>query len=185
MSDNVYAVEGPDEGMNASNHDMTTSSTSSSPPSNTICHVLPCNMDYHGMAPSHVFFKPAMVEPGICASTFRGRGLLGKTNETTAEGAMLLEVNHGKLYVKSNIDEVMEWQHEHNLDVLKFDDESSRFQVAQSWGEVASAVSIWNHENDLAKTLGNGLCGCERSAKHWMCLISHCFVLCIGYIEVA
>jgi hypothetical protein len=40
------------------------------------CHMLPCNIDYEGMAKTHVYFKPILVEDGILASTFRGRGLL-------------------------------------------------------------------------------------------------------------
>jgi hypothetical protein len=44
--------------------------------SSSTCHMLPCNIDYEGMAKTHMYFKPMQVEEGILASTFRGRGLL-------------------------------------------------------------------------------------------------------------
>ena len=47
------------------------------------CHMLPCNIDYEGMAKTHMYFKPILVEDGILASTFRGRGLLAATTTTT------------------------------------------------------------------------------------------------------
>jgi hypothetical protein len=47
------------------------------------CHMLPCNIDYEGMAKTHMYFKPILVEDGILASTFRGRGLLAAAATTT------------------------------------------------------------------------------------------------------
>jgi Ribonuclease H2 non-catalytic subunit (Ylr154p-like) len=133
--------------MDIAGNDSTTASPAAANSYNanhkTICHVLPCNIEYNGMAPSHVYFRPTEVEKGISAATFRGRGLLAKTaNNNYNTKAMLLELDQGTLKVKSDIDEVMEWQHEHNLDALKYDDTLSRFQVAHAWGEVASAVSV-------------------------------------------
>jgi hypothetical protein len=61
------------------------------------CHMLPCNIDYEGMAKTHMYFKPILVEDGILASTFRGRGLLAATTTTTTttktqeEGAEKIE----------------------------------------------------------------------------------------------
>lgn len=49
------------------------------------CHMLPCNIDYEGMAKTHMYFKPILVEDGILASTFRGRGLLAATTTTTTQ----------------------------------------------------------------------------------------------------
>ena len=49
------------------------------------CHMLPCNIDYEGMAKTHMYFKPILVEDGILASTFRGRGLLAATTTKTQE----------------------------------------------------------------------------------------------------
>ncbi|MGK3739815.1 MAG: hypothetical protein ACI8RD_012121 [Bacillariaceae sp.] len=45
--------------------------------------MLPCNIDYEGMAKTHMYFKPMQVEEGILASTFRGRGLLAAATTTT------------------------------------------------------------------------------------------------------
>ena len=49
------------------------------------CHMLPCNIDYEGTAKTHMYFKPILVEDGILASTFRGRGLLAATTTTTTK----------------------------------------------------------------------------------------------------
>ena len=49
------------------------------------CHMLPCNIDYEGMAKTHMYFKPILVEDGILASTFRGRGLLAATATTKTQ----------------------------------------------------------------------------------------------------
>ena len=49
------------------------------------CHMLPCNIDYEGMAKTHMYFKPILVEDGILASTFRGRGLLAATTTTKTQ----------------------------------------------------------------------------------------------------
>jgi hypothetical protein len=109
------------------------------------CHVLPCNVDYCGMAPAHIYFHPKQLEEGICASTFRGRGLLatnGKHSAVDGSGkTYLLSMKENKLYVKASIDNVLEWQHEHNPSVLKYQDERTRFQIAQEWCAIASAVS--------------------------------------------
>jgi hypothetical protein len=51
--------------------------------SSSTCHMLPCNIDYEGMAKTHMYFKPMQVEEGILASTFRGRGLLAAATTTT------------------------------------------------------------------------------------------------------
>ncbi|KAL3919446.1 MAG: hypothetical protein SGARI_007205, partial [Bacillariaceae sp.] len=91
------------------------------------------------------------------ASTFRGRGLLAKSDaqgggaddsSDTAKGAVLLEVHPQQRHIKlkSKIDQVLEWQHEHNPEALKYDDNLTRFQMAQAWSEVADAVSVKGEE---------------------------------------
>ena len=52
----------------------------------TTCHMLPCNIDYEGMATTHLHFKPAELEDGILASTFRGRGLLAAARQKNDGG---------------------------------------------------------------------------------------------------
>jgi hypothetical protein len=114
------------------------------------CHMLPCNIDYNGMAPTHVFFKPAPVEDGIYASSFRGRGLLaavhagnaGQPREADAKPYLLsLEANR-EIHVKASIDNILEWHHEYSSDKLKYRDAPSRLQLAKEWSQVARAVSI-------------------------------------------
>jgi hypothetical protein len=51
------------------------------------CHVLPCDINFTGMAPTHLYFHPVQIEPGICASSFRGRGLLA--NNSTKYSSMM------------------------------------------------------------------------------------------------
>jgi len=109
------------------------------------CHVLPCNIDYTGMAPTHHYFQPVRVEDGVYASSFRGRGLIA--SDDTDEGdeedpgkAFLLSVDGKQLQIKASIDNVMEWQHEHNPKTLKYQENRTRFQMGQEWCQVAKAV---------------------------------------------
>ncbi|KAG7370012.1 ribonuclease HII [Nitzschia inconspicua] len=116
--------------------------------STNTCHVLPCNIDCTGMAPSHLYFHPVPLnEPkGMYASTFRGRGLLSKApcdnnnkNETNAQ-PVLLHVDHDEIKVKAKIDTILEWHHEHNPTTLQYDDQPSRWQRAQAWVELSTAL---------------------------------------------
>jgi hypothetical protein len=129
------------------------STTSTSSPTTT-CHILPCNIDYSGMAPSHLYFHPVELpgHPGMYGSTFRGRGLLAKKpfeesnnndqNKSVVQPLLLAVHSNQIITVKAdNIDTVLEWDHEHNPTTFLYnDDKPSRWQRAQAWNEVASAV---------------------------------------------
>ncbi|OEU18863.1 hypothetical protein FRACYDRAFT_237145 [Fragilariopsis cylindrus CCMP1102] len=133
------------------------------------CHMLPCNIDYEGMAKTHMYFKPILVENGILASTFRGRGLLAATTTTTTtttttktqeegeekieddenENACavvakphLLSIEENKIFSKASISNVVEWHHEHNPQTIKLfhQEENSRVQLANDWHEIAKAL---------------------------------------------
>lgn len=119
------------------------------------CHMLPCSIDFQGMASTHVYFRPVEHE-GVVSSTFRGRGLLALAPEGLNDdkdeqrylSAALLSVQGTQLQIKAEIDHILEWQHEHNPETLFLDwaDEQtminkSRVLVAQEWSEVALAVS--------------------------------------------
>jgi hypothetical protein len=91
------------------------------------CHVLPCDINYTGMAPTHVYFQPVPIdnECSIYASTFRGRGLLANAaalqhnmtnnkenddNDNNNAKACLLSVEQNqKIHIKASIDNVLEW----------------------------------------------------------------------------
>lgn len=116
------------------------------------CHMMPCNIDFNGMAPTHIFFKPVPVEDGIYASSFRGRGLLATASpasntpvqlrEPDAKPFLLsLEANR-EVHVKASIDNILEWHHEYSSDRLKYRDVPSRLQQAMEWCQVARSVSI-------------------------------------------
>jgi hypothetical protein len=112
------------------------------------CHILPCNIDYTGMAPSHLYFHPVKLQDpkGMYASTFRGRGLLAKAEPSNTHPhqvktqPVLLHVHHDQLNIKANIDNTLEWHHEHNPAALQYADQPSRWQRAQAWNELANAV---------------------------------------------
>ena len=88
---------------------MTAPKMTTTPTANdeTTCHVLPCSVDYQGMAPTHLFFKPRELEPeaagggeveekdegsGVLAASFRGRGLLAGKAGVELAGALLEQV---------------------------------------------------------------------------------------------
>mmetsp|Transcript_15066 Transcript_15066/g.41904 ORF Transcript_15066/g.41904 Transcript_15066/m.41904 type:complete len:147 (-) Transcript_15066:266-706(-) len=114
------------------------------------CHMLPCNVDFEGMAKTHVFFKPAEVEEGVFASTFRGRGLLatqqkegtgGSSSTDTEYHSYLLSLEENKIRVKSSVRDVVEWHHEHSVKSLKYkESDSSRLQIAKEWMEISDAL---------------------------------------------
>lgn len=116
------------------------------------CHMLPCSIDYQGMASSHVYFRPVEAD-GVVHSTFRGRGLLAlaplvttnadKSNDCEKSGvlsAALLSVQNQHLQIKADIDHILEWHHEYNPETLFLETNTSRVEVAKEWSEVAFAL---------------------------------------------
>ena len=111
------------------------------------CHILPCNVDFEGMASTHMYFKPMQVENGIFASSFRGRGLLATQEEETDDNSTgnhphLLSLEENRIQVKASISNVMEWHHDYNIQSIKYQENHSRVQAAKEWSEIAKAVSI-------------------------------------------
>lgn len=132
--------------VESTNVDNSTTTLLSSDPhkDEQTCHMLPCSIDYQGMASSHVYFRPVEVDDGgVFSSTFRGRGLLAlssSTDSTHTSGA-LLSMQNQQLKVKAEIQNILEWQHEHNPETLFLETTNSRVQTANEWSEVALAVS--------------------------------------------
>ena len=67
-----------------------------------MCHILPCNVDFEGMAITHVFFRPQTIEAGVLAGSVRGRGLLATTptkpeDPATEPHLVLLSLNDDNL----------------------------------------------------------------------------------------
>jgi len=125
------------------------SSASSSTLGESTCHVLPCNVDFEGMAKTHMFFRPTQIEDGVLASSFRGRGLLAKqekegtdTDEVRNENhALLLSLGDNQIQVKVSISNFVEWHHEHSIKSLKYKEkESSRIQAANEWIEISNSL---------------------------------------------
>lgn len=122
------------------------------------CHMLPCDVEFEGMAKTHVFFKPLHIESGVFASSVRGRGLLAHSRSSSSTNGMkqqqahcnysLLSLEENKtIRVKEAIGNMMEWHHEHSIQSMKLkggsgdDDPSSRLQIAKEWMELSQAVS--------------------------------------------
>ena len=119
----------------------------------TVCHMLPCSIDFSGRVQgAQHFFQPTLLdedcpkaEDQLFAGTFRGRGMLGQKNTSTSPTCQtslrVFRLGVGDLGVTvegSTIEEVVEWQHEHhpgNLNIAK-----SRLSTARSWCEVAQAM---------------------------------------------
>ena len=128
---------------------MTTSPTTISLLDKT-CHALPCNMDYEGMAATHLYFHPIRTNTGMARAMFRGRGLLAimENDNIPSHKMALLEVDGQSSVVKTKVpqmDRLLEWQHEHNPTAARLEAESSsspfqRSQQAQSWLQVAQAL---------------------------------------------
>jgi len=109
----------------------------------TVCHWLPCNIDYDGMAPVHQYFAPQEVEENVHGAQLRGRGLLSvlpENQEQTMEGAVLSFTNGGKIHSHGSFQEIREWHHEHSIPAAKR--EQSLVQTAHDWCQVARAVRI-------------------------------------------
>jgi hypothetical protein len=126
----VFKMSSPSSSVDASSLDEKT------------CHVLPCNIDYQGMAPTHLYFQPAESQEGIYSSSmFRGRGLLATRKSGTVKAA-LLSVKNDQVQVKAEIDNILEWHHEHHPETMQMEEASGgRVDLAQAWSEVAVAVS--------------------------------------------
>ncbi len=125
------------------------SGTSSPRLGESTCHILPCNVDYEGMANTHVYFKPVQVEKGVLASSFRGRGLLAMQDEYMDGGEsrdgypLLLSVEEDQIQAKMAISNFVEWHHEHSIKSLKYkDNETSRVQAAKEWMEISNSVRV-------------------------------------------
>lgn len=106
------------------------------------CHILPCNIDYNGMAPTHIYFAP-QEHDGHVMATFRGRGLVAKqnnSNDTALCGALLSLQKDQNVNVKASFDHMLDWKHEHHPDGLKYE-KTSRVEAAQEWMAVANVVS--------------------------------------------
>ena len=121
--------------------------TSTSPPRSRVsdertCHALPCTIDFQGMAPTHVYFRPVEAEDGVCNATLRGRGLLALKDD--AIKGSLLSIESDRVQVKAEIDHILEWKHEHHPETLQFEGGAGRVNQAQEWLEVAQAVSLWS-----------------------------------------
>lgn len=132
---------------------------SSSDDDETTCHILPCNIEFQGMAPNHLYFQPRKVEQEnnndnddgsgnnsseVSSAMFRGRGLLAKEGKSAPAALLAVDVNSGQVQIKSTTTKIMEWHHEHMPEALQYDDESTssgRIQYAQEWVEIADAVS--------------------------------------------
>jgi Ribonuclease H2 non-catalytic subunit (Ylr154p-like) len=115
----------------------------------TTCHVLPCNIEFTGMAQTHVYFDPVAMKAqdwqdgqDFQAATFRGRGLLAmKNNEynniprdsssgnndddennnigSIMQGAVFA-IDGQDVTVKAIFDHMLEWHHEHNLQSVRY-----------------------------------------------------------------
>eukprot|EP00980_Cylindrotheca_fusiformis_P009154 scaffold1992_cov113-Cylindrotheca_fusiformis.AAC.19 len=107
------------------------------------CHMLPCNIDWQGMAPTHVFFRPVgSATDGYYSSTFRGRGLTATEDGRTNAKMVLLSSKNGNVRVKATVENILEWHHEHDPDTIRCDDGyTSRMGTVQEWSEVGKAVS--------------------------------------------
>mmetsp|Transcript_32515 Transcript_32515/g.78926 ORF Transcript_32515/g.78926 Transcript_32515/m.78926 type:complete len:118 (-) Transcript_32515:129-482(-) len=104
--------------------------------------ILPCNIDYQGMSPSHLFFRPVESSDGNYSSTLRGRGLTAlKEKEKKKSNIALLSCQNDTLGVKASIEDILEWHHEHDPETIQCDDGcKSRVSVAQEWLEVSHAL---------------------------------------------
>lgn len=113
----------------------------------TICHWLPCNMEYDGMAPVHQYFTPQALEEMIYAAQLRGRGLLSvvsskQQEKNNIQGVLLSFQNGGSIQTQASFGEIREWQHEHSIAAARR--EPSQVQMAHDWCHVARAVRMNN-----------------------------------------
>jgi hypothetical protein len=118
----------------------------------TICHNLPCSIDYKGRAPVDTYFRPAVIstsetddgeQPQYQAAMFRGRGLLAARAVPVA-GLILQpdsvsdDAGRRNNVVVGTFHEIVEWHHTHQIDAIPR--HGSRVQKAKDWMEVAAAL---------------------------------------------
>ena len=110
-----------------------------------VCHWLPCNLNYNGMAPVHQYFQEQVLPDEtdgnvIRAAQLRGRGLLSQDKEQTLHGALLQFDNSGTIQTQACFQSIREWHHEHSIPAVKR--APSRVHAAHEWCQVAQAVRI-------------------------------------------
>mmetsp|Transcript_10634 Transcript_10634/g.20491 ORF Transcript_10634/g.20491 Transcript_10634/m.20491 type:complete len:182 (+) Transcript_10634:88-633(+) len=119
-----------------------------------VCHMLPCSIDFSGRVEgAQHFFQPTPLEEDsqkteqeqYLAATLRGRGLMGQKTIVSPphcrSSLRVFKVGAGDAGVTvegSNIEEVVEWQHEHNPGNLNM--AKSRLSLARAWCQVAQAM---------------------------------------------
>lgn len=115
------------------------------------CHWLPCSIDYDGLAPIHVHFRPepilqidtspstTLTSPSsskVHAVSFRGRGLLSQKNNILPEGII------GSVMV-SNSKELQSEDSDHNYE---HDESDTRNNLIMK--ETFKNVFEWEHESN-------------------------------------
>jgi hypothetical protein len=100
-------------------------------PANKICHILPCSIDYDGMAPIHVYFQPSEVQ-----AQFRGRKLLAQPPVAVQGRVIGGRGSHPRGDL--TFTQIQEWHHLH--DPLLLATANSRVETARTWCQVARAV---------------------------------------------
>ena len=100
-------------------------------PANKICHILPCSIDYDGMAPIHVYFQPSQVQ-----AQFRGRKLLAQP--PVAVQGRVMGGRGSNPRGNLTFTQIQEWHHLH--DPLLLPTANSRVETARTWCQVARAV---------------------------------------------
>lgn len=110
---------------------MTTATPSSS---QRTCHWVPCNIDYDGMAPVHVYFQHEPIPTNnVHAASFRGRGLLGSKH--AVNGVVLQQGTSVATFT-----DMYEWEHESSPALLQMTQAPPTSRVAKDWIELNDAV---------------------------------------------
>ena len=95
----------------------------------TICHWIPCNIDYDGMAPVHVYFQhEEIIHGSTFAASFRGQGLLSQLPHQV-QGVVMQQ---GKIV--TTFSQLFEWEHESSPQLLHL--QTSTSQIANDWMEL-------------------------------------------------
>mmetsp|Transcript_4504 Transcript_4504/g.4271 ORF Transcript_4504/g.4271 Transcript_4504/m.4271 type:complete len:150 (-) Transcript_4504:64-513(-) len=86
------------------------------------CHALPCSIEYDGKAPVHLYFQPTVIEDGIQACQFRGRGILASKAQHLPKNVngMVVMTTDGcrNLDPAEEFESITEWKHEWNPDKI-------------------------------------------------------------------
>lgn len=126
--------------MTASSPPPATADASALKKPSTVCHWIPCNVDYDGMAPVHMYFAPQPLSNDndeIQAAQFRGRGLIS-VRQDTVQGAILSFTSEGTVQQQASFGGIREWHHEHTVAAAQR--ATSQVQRAQEWYQVARAA---------------------------------------------